>query len=52
MIQKVADTMVGIEGKKMRGVTWVRGHEAGSGEWGTGGPAMTAEAIRSLQIRD
>jgi 4-oxalocrotonate tautomerase len=34
MIEKVTDTMVGIEGEKMRGVTWVRVHEVASGEWG------------------
>ncbi|OYX45010.1 MAG: 4-oxalocrotonate tautomerase [Rhodobacterales bacterium 32-67-9] len=49
MIEKVTDTMVGIEGEKMRGVTWVRVLEVASGEWGIGGQAMTAEAVRSLQ---
>lgn len=49
MIEKVTDAMVGIEGETMRGVTWVRVMEVASGEWGIGGQAMTAEAVKSLQ---
>lgn len=49
MIEKVTDTMVSIEGETMRGVTWVRVLEVASGEWGIGGQAMTADAVRSLR---
>ena len=49
MIEKVTDTMVSIEGEALRGVTWVRVQEVASGEWGIGGQAMTADAVRALQ---
>lgn len=49
MIEKVTDTMVAIEGEAMRGVTWVRVQEVASGEWGIGGQAMTADAVKALQ---
>jgi 4-oxalocrotonate tautomerase len=48
MIEKVTDTMVGIEGEAMRPVTWVRVHEVASGEWGIGGKAMTAADVKAL----
>ncbi|MCP3056311.1 MULTISPECIES: tautomerase family protein [Aurantimonas] len=49
MIEKVTDTMVKIEGEAMRGVTWVRVQELGSGEWGIGGKALTTEDVKALQ---
>lgn len=49
MIQEVTETMVGIEGEGMRGVTWVRIQEIASGEWGIGGKALTAEDVKSTQ---
>jgi 4-oxalocrotonate tautomerase len=49
MIEKVTDTMVSIEGETMRGVTWVRVHELGSGEWGIGGKALTTADVKALQ---
>jgi 4-oxalocrotonate tautomerase len=49
MIEKVTDTMVAIEGEAMRGVTWVRVQEVGSGEWGIGGKALTAGDIKALR---
>jgi 4-oxalocrotonate tautomerase len=48
MIRKVTDTMVGIEGEAMRGVTWVRVLEVASGEWGIGGKPMRSEDIKGL----
>jgi 4-oxalocrotonate tautomerase len=48
MIEKVTETMVEIEGEAMRGVTWVRVQEYGSGEWGIGGKALTADDVKSL----
>jgi len=47
MIEEVTETMVGIEGEAMRGVTWVRVQEIASGAWGIGGKAMTAAAVKA-----
>ncbi|HEY0437240.1 MAG TPA: tautomerase family protein [Phenylobacterium sp.] len=49
MIEKVTDTMVAIEGEVMRGVTWVRVQEVGSGEWGIGGKALTAADVKAMR---
>lgn len=49
MIQKLTETMVGIEGEAMRGVTWVTIDEVESGDWGIGGNALTTQAVRDLQ---
>jgi 4-oxalocrotonate tautomerase len=51
MIAKVTDTMVGIEGEALRGVTWVLVEEVRSGSWGIGGDALTTEAVQALQGR-
>ena len=47
MIEEVTETMVGIEGEAMRGVTWVRVQEIASGEWGIGGKVMTAAEVKA-----
>lgn len=49
MIQKLTETMVGIEGEAMRQVTWVTIDEVESGDWGIGGNALTAQDVRDLQ---
>jgi 4-oxalocrotonate tautomerase len=49
MIRKITDTMVEIEGEAMRGVTWVRIHEVGSGNWGIGGRGLTTADVKALQ---
>jgi 4-oxalocrotonate tautomerase len=49
MIEKVTDTMVGIEGEAMRGVTWVRVHEVDSGSWGIGGKALETADVKAIQ---
>jgi 4-oxalocrotonate tautomerase len=49
MIEKLTDTMVGIEGESMRPVTWVTIEEVESGEWGIGGKALTTQDVRDLQ---
>lgn len=41
IIQRLTDTMVGIEGEAMRSVTWVTVEEVRSGSWGIGGQALT-----------
>ena len=48
MIEKVTDAMVGVEGEKMRPVTWVRVQEIESGEWAIGGNPLTAEAVKAM----
>jgi 4-oxalocrotonate tautomerase len=48
MIEKLTETMVDIEGENMRGVTFVVIEEVKSGQWGIGGQAMTAEAVRAI----
>ena len=48
MIEKVTNTMVGIEGEALRGVTWVRIHEVNSGDWGIGGKGLTTQDVQSL----
>lgn len=48
MIEKVTDTMVGIEGEAMRGVTWVRVQEVNEGEWGIGGKTLTSADVHAL----
>jgi len=49
MIEAVTETMVGIEGEAMRGVTWVRLQEIASGEWAIGGKPMTAADVKGAQ---
>lgn len=49
MISQLTETMVGIEGEALRGVTWVTINEVESGDWGIGGNAITAEYVKDLQ---
>jgi len=49
MIQKITDTVVSIEGEKMRQVTFVIIEEVKSGDWGIGGKAMTTADVKALQ---
>ena len=49
MIEQLTETMVGIEGENMRGVTWVVIDEVKSGAWGIGGQALTTEAVRGIK---
>jgi 4-oxalocrotonate tautomerase len=51
MIAKVTDTMVGIEGEALRGVTWVLLDEVRSGDWGIGGNGLTTADVHALQGR-
>lgn len=48
MITKLTDTMVAIEGEKVRPVTWVLVEEVGSEEWGSGGSGVTTGAFCAL----
>jgi len=49
MIARLTETMVGIEGEGMRGVTWVVVEEVQSGDWGIGGQALHTENVKALQ---
>jgi 4-oxalocrotonate tautomerase len=49
MIAQLTETMVGIEGEALRGVTWVTIDEVESGDWGIGGNAITAQYVKDLQ---
>ena len=49
IIQKVTDTMVGIEGEPLRAVTWVRINEVKEGDWGIGGQTLDAAAVHQMQ---
>lgn len=48
MITKLTETMVSIEGERMRPVTWVVVEEVASGEWGIGGNALTTADVKAL----
>jgi 4-oxalocrotonate tautomerase len=49
IIEKLTDTMVGIEGEAMRQVTWVAVEEVESGDWGIGGRPLTTQDVKDLQ---
>jgi 4-oxalocrotonate tautomerase len=49
IIEKLTETMVGIEGEAMRHVTWVTVEEVESGDWGIGGKALTTQDVKDLQ---
>ena len=48
MIRDVTESMVKIEGEKMRSVTWVRVLEVESGQWAIGGNALTAADVKAM----
>ena len=48
IILKLTDAMVSIEGENMRPVTWVIVEEIKSGDWGTGGKALTTADVKAL----
>jgi len=48
MVARLTDTMVAIEGEKMRQVTWVIVEEVKSGDWGIGGQALTTADVKAL----
>jgi 4-oxalocrotonate tautomerase len=48
IIERLTETMVGIEGENMREVTSVVIEEVRSGDWGIGGNALTTEDIKAL----
>jgi 4-oxalocrotonate tautomerase len=48
MIRKLTDTMVSIEGEKLRPYTLVVLDEVKSGDWGVGGSSLTNSEVRAL----
>jgi 4-oxalocrotonate tautomerase len=48
IIQKLTETMVGIEGENMRQVTWVVVEEVRSGDWGIAGQPLTTADVKAL----
>lgn len=48
VIEKVAQTMVSIEGENVHGVTWVTINEVKSGDWAVGGQALKADYGHTL----
>jgi 4-oxalocrotonate tautomerase len=48
IVERLTETMVGIEGENMREVTWVVVEEVQSGDWGIGGKPLSTEDVRSL----
>jgi 4-oxalocrotonate tautomerase len=50
IIERLTETMVGIEGENMREVTWVVVEEVQTGDWGIAGKALSTEDIKSLAV--
>jgi 4-oxalocrotonate tautomerase len=48
MIRKLTETMVSIEGENLRSVTWVVIEEVKSGDWGSGGNALTTSEVKAM----
>ena len=48
IVQRLTDTMVGIEGENMRGVTWCVVEEVKSGDWGIAGRPLQTEDVKAL----
>lgn len=48
IIEKLTETMVGIEGENMRSVTWCVVEEVRSGDWGIAGKPLTTGDVRAL----
>jgi 4-oxalocrotonate tautomerase len=46
IIEKLTDTMVSIEGRSIRPLTWVIVEEVKSGEWGIGGKEVTTYDVQ------
>jgi 4-oxalocrotonate tautomerase len=48
IVERLTETMVGIEGENMREVTWVVLEEVRSGDWGMGGKTLSTGDVRAL----
>lgn len=49
IIEKITETMVGLEGEALRSVTWVRINEVKEDDWGIGGQTLNAAAVHAMQ---
>ena len=50
IVERLTETMVGIEGENMREVTWVVVEEVQSGDWAIGGKALSTEDVKALAV--
>jgi 4-oxalocrotonate tautomerase len=48
IVRDLTEAMVGIEGERMRGVTWCVLEEVKSGQWAVGGEPMTTEFVHAF----
>jgi 4-oxalocrotonate tautomerase len=48
IVERLTETMVGIEGENLREVTWVVLQEVRSGDWGMGGKTLSTEDVKAL----
>jgi 4-oxalocrotonate tautomerase len=48
IIERLTETMVGIEGENMREVTTVVVEEVRSGDWGIGGKTLSTEDVKAM----
>jgi 4-oxalocrotonate tautomerase len=48
IVERLTETMVGIEGENMREVTWVVLEEVRSGDWGMGGKTPSTGDVKAL----
>jgi 4-oxalocrotonate tautomerase len=48
MIHRVTESLVAIEGEKLRSVTWVRINEIKQGDWGIGGQCLRAADVQAM----
>jgi 4-oxalocrotonate tautomerase len=46
--ERLTDTMVSIEGERLRSVTWCVIETVPSGDWAIGGNPITTEAVKAL----
>lgn len=52
MARDLTEAMAGIEGERVRGVTWCVIEEVQSGDWAIGGRLVTTEAVHALARGD
>ncbi|MGH8232032.1 MAG: tautomerase family protein [Steroidobacteraceae bacterium] len=48
ILRKLTDTMVGIEGESLRGVTWAVLEEVKSGDWAIAGKPLSSADVNAL----
>lgn len=48
IVERLTETMVGIEGESLRPVTWVVIEEVKSGDWAIGGKALTTQDVKLI----